>query len=220
MRDAFGDACDDAEYIAGFFRHELPQALLWGVPYRHKPVRRLHTSGTYRAPSWSWAATDARVEMPSFDARNEIAWPDGKLKLLATIQNHSIQPVKFGLGPLKYAELVLKAPLLSVTWEKEMTNASTGKADVRMLVADAVVVYPVHFDNEEDEKVDQNGAAFLAIQDVSTAKFKHYRGLIVKKVEGGVSDQCERYRRLGMCRVTSGVLNLVELGEVKEVVLV
>jgi hypothetical protein len=48
------------EYVAGFFRKQLPQTLAWRVNCAVKPKCRPES---YRAPSWSWASIDAEVAL-------------------------------------------------------------------------------------------------------------------------------------------------------------
>ncbi|RAL02553.1 HET domain-containing protein [Aspergillus ibericus CBS 121593] len=53
-----GLGCASDTYLAGLWRRELPRALAWNV----LGVGRRPPS--YRAPSWSWASVDCRVNIP------------------------------------------------------------------------------------------------------------------------------------------------------------
>ncbi|KAK0236516.1 heterokaryon incompatibility protein-domain-containing protein [Armillaria nabsnona] len=48
-----------SRYLAGLWEHQLPGSLLWHIPHRGESRCR---PGIYRAPSWSWAAIDGRID--------------------------------------------------------------------------------------------------------------------------------------------------------------
>lgn len=68
VAQAFASLTND-EYIAGFFKKTLPQALLWQHAY---PLLKATqpASGKYRCPSWSWAKTDMPVELHAGSLKN------------------------------------------------------------------------------------------------------------------------------------------------------
>ncbi|PSN75494.1 HET-domain-containing protein, partial [Corynespora cassiicola Philippines] len=51
------------EYVAGFFRNQLPEALLWHINNFNDSIskNRINPSPGYRSPSWSWAKMDCAV---------------------------------------------------------------------------------------------------------------------------------------------------------------
>lgn len=60
---------DPSEYLAGMWRDELPQSLLWSqdqIPGRSGPTATGLDLQTRYAPSWSWASLMASVSMPFF----------------------------------------------------------------------------------------------------------------------------------------------------------
>ncbi|KAF6826248.1 heterokaryon incompatibility protein [Colletotrichum plurivorum] len=67
MTGIYGD-----EYVAGMWRRYLERELIWSVSVRHadRRARPTRTPPVYRAPSWSWAATDGRINpgLPDVDA--------------------------------------------------------------------------------------------------------------------------------------------------------
>lgn len=54
-----GSTPDD--YICGYFRRDLPLRLYWSTYHHQYAVSAINSPG-YRAPSWSWAATDQAVD--------------------------------------------------------------------------------------------------------------------------------------------------------------
>lgn len=100
------------QYIAGFFRDEMPTCLLWNVRAEAVPDSRSRPpNGMYRAPSWSWAATDAPIHFwrPSSGPYTEL----GKL-YFALLKHHRVELAKDWdpFGQIRYAELVFEAPLI------------------------------------------------------------------------------------------------------------
>jgi hypothetical protein len=51
------------QYIAGLWREELELQLCWEVSFRPYAINESRVV-PYRAPSWSWASVDARIEFP------------------------------------------------------------------------------------------------------------------------------------------------------------
>ncbi|KAI3327281.1 HET-domain-containing protein [Xylariaceae sp. AK1471] len=74
--------CEDTRYLAGIWNARLPQALVWNV--RDGGIR----PDAYRAPSWSWAAIDAVVNMHDW-----ISSSSSNLELLATVTGASTTPL-------------------------------------------------------------------------------------------------------------------------------
>ena len=105
-------------YIAGFFLYELPQALLWSVKGRAPQSRPSDLASVYRSPSWSWAATDApfKTERKTLDWR--LGFSDISVQLHATVIDHirKLSRSTDPFGPLQYADLIIKANPIPVTW--------------------------------------------------------------------------------------------------------
>lgn len=57
--------CIDDEFVAGFWKRQLPLALCWQVACKDDPDcnerRHAHRTGEWRAPTWSWASCDGEV---------------------------------------------------------------------------------------------------------------------------------------------------------------
>jgi hypothetical protein len=87
------------EYLAGLWRQNLLQCLYWNVE-THEPIHHCHdpehiaelpppsksevkAPPKYRAPSWSWAAIDARIKY----------WPVSKDSLVAEIIEAYVEPL-------------------------------------------------------------------------------------------------------------------------------
>lgn len=100
------------QYIAGFFRDEMPTCLLWYVRAEAVPDSYPRPSNSlYRAPTWSWAATDAPINFwrpcsgPYIEMSN---------LYFAILKQHRVELAKDWdpFGQIRYAELVLEAPLI------------------------------------------------------------------------------------------------------------
>ncbi|KAK1963005.1 hypothetical protein LY78DRAFT_562375, partial [Colletotrichum sublineola] len=51
-------------YVAGLWREDIANGLIWGAKYNHVNGQRRHfgyTPSDLRAPSWSWASVDGEV---------------------------------------------------------------------------------------------------------------------------------------------------------------
>ena len=94
------------DYVAGFFKSHLPRALLWTLLH----PRGQRFKGPYRAPSWSWAATNGPMEMKF------IKEPEDEI---AAVQSFYLDLVNKSdrFGQLKFASITLKAPTFIVTWD-------------------------------------------------------------------------------------------------------
>ncbi|KAH6884437.1 heterokaryon incompatibility protein-domain-containing protein [Thelonectria olida] len=90
-------------YCAGIFRESMPWALLWRTSLLKPALDK--RSVTYRAPSWSWASFDGRVNFG----------PWGSRKAMAEVNDVSIDLVDptNQFGQVKAASLTLTGPLVS-----------------------------------------------------------------------------------------------------------
>ncbi|KAN0081115.1 hypothetical protein V8E54_004319 [Elaphomyces granulatus] len=96
-----------SDYVSGFFRHELPLALLWWLPDGGGIDKR--PSRVYRAPSWSWASIDGSVEFPSPEVEVLSSLEDVHIKTM-TERNTSTEP--------EYTEIVLQGPVANFRWNR------------------------------------------------------------------------------------------------------
>jgi hypothetical protein len=109
-----------ARYAAGIFECHLPSALAWCV-YKVPPSRS--DTDCYRGPSWSWASIDGPVGMAcgyhNYLARSSthvethsMHVPFAHLKEL----NITLKDPRNAFGQLTYANIALRAPLVSCHW--------------------------------------------------------------------------------------------------------
>jgi hypothetical protein len=97
------------KYVAGLWESHLPEGLLWvrdTVVFRSYYVHPGNsTPESYRAPSWSWAATDGVVDFM-------LVSDNLGSKLLVEILKINIQYVNINdpFGRLKESELILRGP--------------------------------------------------------------------------------------------------------------
>jgi hypothetical protein len=103
---------EQQQYIAGFFRDEMPTCLLWYVRAEAVPDSRPRPSdGSYRAPTWSWAATDTPI---SFWRPGSGTYTELSNLYFAFLKHHKVELAKDWdpFGQVRYAELVLESPLI------------------------------------------------------------------------------------------------------------
>ncbi|KAM0426063.1 hypothetical protein ACHAPT_008694 [Fusarium lateritium] len=101
------------EYIAGFWRSQLPHALCWGK--MSKPVQGFRPA-QYRAPSWSWASLEGVEFLRRFDSNHSIT---------DACQILDIRLVHAGANPygdLKGGYMLLRGRLFPVKAEKNFAN--------------------------------------------------------------------------------------------------
>ncbi|EWZ48990.1 hypothetical protein FOZG_04454 [Fusarium oxysporum Fo47] len=90
------------DYCAGIFRSTMPHALLWEM-FPEGPIKR---SKVYRAPSWSWASMDCRVNFNITDNEGAV------LSNVADITVELVDP-KNQFGQVRSGSLTLTGPLVA-----------------------------------------------------------------------------------------------------------
>ncbi|KAF9456985.1 heterokaryon incompatibility protein-domain-containing protein [Collybia nuda] len=102
-----------SRYVAGLWTHQFPATLLWGRDIRTaRPI-------VYRAPSWSWAATDGRIVSGGLTGPSDV-W-DAAPKFVESICE--VKDVVIDLqysgnpyGGVKSGRLVLNASISRAIW--------------------------------------------------------------------------------------------------------
>jgi len=191
-------------YIAGFFKFELPAALLWHVRQHMEPESRpTPPIGFYRAPSWSWAATDARITCQKSRLHAERAEPPEPVAYFATLIEHHVEVVNARFGQLSMAALNLQAPLIPMTWSGKFPTSTYDLEHVYYEMPDIVHIETGHsffFDTQDDFDGTQEDVCFMPI--ISFEKTGHVEGLIVRPTALPASTATEVemrcYMRIGM----------------------
>jgi hypothetical protein len=99
-------------YVAGMFVSDLPLALLWKLPESSRPQTPSDLEHQYRAPSWSWASIDGRVEFLGPYLRGDtLKQPADIISATSTLVNETIP-----LGQITNAELILRGYTVAVQW--------------------------------------------------------------------------------------------------------
>ena len=111
-----GTLPSDEEYVAGIHSFYLPKGLCWKPVPQQTSARKVTA---WRAPSWSWASTDAVIEWPtcSFMTRGVVTSVVG--------WNIELQIPNEPYGPLKGATLHLRGTLLTTSACHESTGNET-----------------------------------------------------------------------------------------------
>lgn len=183
----------DDDYIAGFFRHELPRSLLWTIPRDFTPKASRKSAGVYRAPTWSWANTDVEIQL--YEKYLEFYFYNSPPDIfLTTLIGHQVDLVDPGnkYGQLSRAELILSGRLVNLTWDNTSGITFT-EFNVPELGYSARGAF-FFFDSEADFYSDQKGVVILAI----VGFYGGVDGLILRLEE---SKGTETYQRLGKGRL-------------------
>ncbi|KAF2825279.1 hypothetical protein CC86DRAFT_352624 [Ophiobolus disseminans] len=171
-------------YIAGFFAFELPAALLWYVRWKAVPRSRpTPPSDFYRAPSWSWAATDSLIRCRRTRILAAQAEPPELVTYFSTLLGHHVQLPHRGMrfGQLSQAALQLKAPLILMTWtgafprtEYDQQHTVYEMPDIKYMD----IGRAFFFDSEDDFNTPQDGVYFMPILGLENTG--QVEGLIVR----------------------------------------
>lgn len=108
----------DTEYLAGLWRHTLARDLTWhrvGSSARHTRPQ------DYRAPSWSWAATDGPID--------DGAWP-GTIEPVLRVRSCTVHPTVPSLpyGEIRDGALIADAIVRRVSWG--LDSSAAGEASL------------------------------------------------------------------------------------------
>jgi hypothetical protein len=106
----------DDEYLAGLWRRDIYRGILWGAKHNTKLI----SPQVDRAPSWSWASLDGRVEWPRELLRGEedLLRTGRDFKEIATIlKSETIPATVDPTGQVKTGgRLVFRGSLIPILW--------------------------------------------------------------------------------------------------------
>ncbi|KAJ7190730.1 hypothetical protein GGX14DRAFT_381852 [Mycena pura] len=122
IAEQFHELWPQSSYLAGLWRHQLPQALLW-EPGKNRQHPR---PSEYRGPSWSWAAMDGEVK--AFCGSSE-----GCLCTITDLQVDLKNP-KHPFGEVTGGFLVLSAIIRMVAWDVDEMELFERDSSNRALV--------------------------------------------------------------------------------------
>lgn len=130
------------EYMAGLWRRQFPENLLWIVIWGWEGNMELqcpYRPEVYTAPTWSWASINGAIEFEESEFIHR--YP------LAHLQDVHIEPLHGNpYGTLKSANLQIKGPLLPI--QQDIKRKWTFEADCENRIADTIVV--PQFDEQGD----------------------------------------------------------------------
>jgi hypothetical protein len=110
---AFNKSNAAEDYIAGLWKSELPDAMLWQVS-----SEKSERYEDYYAPSWSWASTKGTIDFPHLYGYNKLPLKCKVLKLSAVpATNNPFGPLKSG-----FIEIKGLVGILSINMERETTR--------------------------------------------------------------------------------------------------
>ncbi|KAF9484251.1 HET-domain-containing protein [Pholiota conissans] len=104
----------EIEYLAGLWKHTFAQDILW---YRDSAAMRRPRPVEYRAPSWSWAASDGPIKGPGWPPIVEPTWTVRKCKVFPTTSGLSY-------GEVQDAILVVEAVIRPVSFGTTGPNST------------------------------------------------------------------------------------------------
>ncbi|KAF7374299.1 HET-domain-containing protein [Mycena sanguinolenta] len=143
----FHELWPQSSYLAGLWRHQLPQALLW-EPVRSRQRPR---PSKYRGPSWSWAAMDGEVK--AFCGNSK-----GCLCTIAELQVDLKNP-EHPFGEVTGGLLVLSAIIQIAAWDADKMELFEKDSSNRALV----------LSSNEDSQNGEIGYAIADAVEVSSA---------------------------------------------------
>jgi hypothetical protein len=203
----------EEDYIAGFFKNNLLSGLAWKVRKPIPPrIYRTISASSYRAPSWSWAAIDHALRVPSAICQARAEREVELLEVTDTLVELVDPQNKF--GPLVHASLKLRASLLECSWD-----SSTEDPDEMILRLQMEIKATVQFDSIEDSQSDQENVRLVPLPvtlDFDYGDFKSSSSfsidvLILRRVQGFTSPV---YIRIGAgCICNIDDLSIIDLFE-------
>ncbi|KAH4606042.1 hypothetical protein HBH82_111400 [Parastagonospora nodorum] len=170
----------NSPYIAGLFLAELPSSLIWSLSHFSSPGRPVPPLGFYRAPTRSWAAHDAPVDLTGANSQVE-----NQHVPFTTLQKHYLQLANEGspFGQFLCAGLGLYGPLMPLRknpgHESGLTEMWMIDYDSYSLDHDSAMHHSMTFDYLSDMDGPQDGICFMPIRTVSHGK-SCIRGIIVR----------------------------------------
>lgn len=183
MKERLAELGQDTDYLAGLWRCELPWSLVWNLT---GPGTR---PSAYRAPSWSWAAVDGRVNMAQWITRPD----DILLSFLIAAETTPLSGDE--TGQVLTGSVTLKGPLMTVKLSGTVHHFySEQKFLVERLVKseseetlmeppeDAGWGWYVHFDTKDDIR---GQVLCLPIKVSRWAEKWNISGLALSPVDGG-----------------------------------
>ncbi|KAI0350133.1 HET-domain-containing protein [Trametes cingulata] len=186
-----------SDYLAGLWRDTLLGDLLWSK----RAGSDLPRPTTYRAPSWSWAAVDGRVEAGARDVRCHEGTAVASVIRCEVTLKHAVLPY----GEVAAASLLLRTPLIRCAWNVEEPNYL-----LRLPSAEEIRSHTSSLSNEDEVDVERIGIGYLdseddkGVQDVWVAPI-HWNdvlmaGLVLERVDSHTGSERGRkaYRRIGM----------------------
>jgi hypothetical protein len=209
------------DYVAGFYRNQLPECLMW----RTKSLSLLppiEPTLTYRCPSWSWAKANTAVYTYTGNLRRN----NEQVPALSSVCDITISLVDphNPYGRLKSAELVLRGRLVPFDWTPhELLNLTTAYVPQYFtftvagpINVNSAVVNWISFDSS-DAAFNMPGKMptyFLPIIDGSE---RHISGMLVRQV--GQTTNGDKYERVGVAELVMDdihkKLSLVEETDIK-----
>jgi hypothetical protein len=201
-------------YVAGFFKRQLPEALLWTYA-DYNPLEMRSSSSTYRCPSWSWAKMNTAVapHVKEFDLHESL--PRVPLADLADTYIELHDPSN-AFGRLNSADLVIRGRVVPFHWDlSPPTGDDSEIATLRRPFESSPALGPginingIYFDYANPAYKRQGDAYFLAIEFLP--RLKWVKGLVLHIVER--SGQ-QVYERIGMATLTG--LDELEASEMLE----
>jgi hypothetical protein len=227
MASVFGGS----PYIAGFFAFEIPAALLWHVRWKAQPVSRpMPPDDFYRAPSWSWAATDALIRCRQSRLDAAVAEPPDPVTYFTTLVEHHVELVDptVPYGQLLNAALQLRAPLIPMTWNGPFPASLYDQDQLIFELPDIEYCDRgrlFYFDSQDDFNRTQEGVRFMPI--IGFENSARVEGLTLRPTQYAASSSSESddsspmfYMRIGMAIIEGQeYLENVRKSRMEEIVL-
>lgn len=198
-------------YLAGLWEVQMARQLLWiaaPVPKAKDGSPARARCQPYRAPSWSWAATDQPLKMAmQWDYRGA----RNKRDFLIDILNADVVPAKGNdaFGQTSSAEITIRGRtieiyLMSGPGNRNPEGSGQGAGRYRLVldgqVLNEVTVFEdTEIDNDRERKFCVPISVSISTPEVSLDRRTLVYGLLLEKYEGG-----DKYRRIGVFMAPNG----------------
>ena len=222
VAEHFASQLED-DYVAGFYRHQLPECLMW----RTKSLvlcPPVESTATYRCPSWTWAKMDTAVYTYTGNLRRG----DQKVPALGTVRDITISLIDphNPYGRLRSAELMLHGRLVPFDWTPDqLLNLTTAYVPQYFTfnlggpvnVNDAAVNW-ISFDSSDVafNMPNKRQTFFVPIVDGSE---RHISGILVRSAQKAGHD--DQYERVGVAElVMDDIHRRMRLEKERDIILV
>lgn len=174
------------EYVAGFFRSNLPAGLLWAAGIG-QPV---HRPDNYVAPSWSWASVHGRIFVVP-DQADDFVIPYAKVK---SISIELIDPQN-PYGQIKTGSMLIEGSILKAVGNIQESEYHFCDLELPRIELQSEVLIRFLWDRSSSSFLEGEECLLLCIGERTLDG--EYQGLIISPVRDGADPSKPLFSRTG-----------------------